>query len=160
MRGITLAMCLTMSGLLAGCAVPAQSSKPTSLELQSIQSQEFETKKSVAFAATLSVFQDMGYIIEGADRETGFITAKSASENSANFFEIMAAVSSNSHTKATAFVEELRPGTTKVRLNFVVSKSTSSSYGQQNTKDKAIVDPTVYQNAFEKIGEAVFIRQG
>jgi hypothetical protein len=45
-------------------------STKTSLELQSIQSREFETTKKIAFASTLSVFQDLGYVIESSVPDT------------------------------------------------------------------------------------------
>ena len=61
-------------------------------------------------------------------------------------------------TSATAFIEELRPGKTKVRLNFVKSKEFSSSYGAKQKQDTPIEDSTVYNNAFVKIKEAIFIR--
>lgn len=148
--------------LLAITTIGCASTKPqkTSLEIQAIQSKTFESKRNVAFASVVSVFQDLGYIVKSADKDTGFITAQSATKNSTGFWGAMAGVSSNSKTNATAFVEELKPGMTKVRLNFVISNNSSSTYGQTSSNDIVIEDPTVYENAFNKIGDAVFIRSG
>ena len=152
-------MLIGSSILLGGCVSTAKPQK-TSLEIQAIQSKQFETEQGIAFASVLSVFQDLGYIVKSADKDTGFITAQSAAKNSTSFLLAMAGSSSNSKTNATAFIEPLKAGTTKVRLNFVVSNSSSSRYGQSSDNDYVILDPKVYENAFNKIGDAIFIRTG
>jgi hypothetical protein len=144
---------------LAGCAT-APKATPTSLQLQSFQAKEFETSKVIAFGSVLSVFQDLGYIVASADRETGFITASSPTGNKSNFWEAIAGMSSSVQTRATAFVEEIRPGFTTIRLNFVEGRHQSTVYGQTTDNDKPILAPKVYEAAFEKIGEAIFIRSG
>jgi hypothetical protein len=55
-------------------------------------------------------------------------------------------------------VEELRPGFVTVRLNFVESERTSSQAGQTTDRDTPILDPKAYQVAFDKMGDAIFIR--
>lgn len=143
---------------LSGCATTGGHEDMTSLEIQAFQKHEFEAPEKVVFGAVLSVFQDLGYIVESADRDTGFITAASASSNKTGFWEAMGHQSSSGKTRATAFIEKIREDLVTVRLNFVDTKNTSSQYGQQSSKDTAIVDPQVYQAAFDKIEEAVFIR--
>ncbi len=142
-----------------GC-VGSKATTKTSLEIQSFQSKSFETSKNVAFASVVSVFQDLGYIIKSADKDTGFITAQSAAKGSSTFKKIMLGVSSSSKTNATAFIEEIVKGNTKIRLNFVSSISSSSQYGQNSTEENVIDDPKAYQVAFNKIGDAIFIRSG
>lgn len=151
MRFFRLLTLATMLLSLTGCVTTAP--QKTSLELQAIQSREFETSKTIAFAATMSVFQDLGYVIGSADLHTGFISAKSPTKHSAGFF-----VNVMKDTKATAFVEEIRAGTARVRLNFVNSKETSGAYGDKTVNDSPIEDPVVYENAFNKIREGIFIR--
>jgi hypothetical protein len=138
---------------LSGCV----SSRPqkTSLELQAIQAREFEAPKKVAFAAMLSVFQDMGYVVSSAEFETGFITAKSPTHTSPGFFVVVM-----KDTKATAFIEELKPGVSKVRLSFVRSQETSGTYGTKTAEDAPIEDAGIYENAFKRIQEGIFIRLG
>ena len=70
-----------------------------------IQSREFETNKKMAFASVMSVFQDLGYIVNSADLVTGFITAKSPIKNEGAMI----------YTQATAFVEELKKCTVRIR---------------------------------------------
>jgi len=149
---------IASSSLVACGGTPKKES--TSLELQAFQAKEFEAPKAVVFGSVVSVFQDIGYIVQSADRETGFITAGSPSEDKTGFWESLGGVSSSGQTKATAFIEEIRPGFTTVRLNFVNTKKKSSLYGQERNLDEAIVDPETYRRAFARIDDAVFIRTG
>ncbi|ASQ90021.1 hypothetical protein CHL67_02965 [Prosthecochloris sp. GSB1] len=143
--------------LFTGCATTSAPTM-TPLEIQSLQTQEYGHKKDVVFPSVISVFQDLGYTIKAADINTGLITAEStAKSDKASKFWL--GISKVSQTSATAFVEEIGK-TTKVRLNFVVSNKTSSSWGQDDREDKAILDASVYKNAFERIDNAIFIRSG
>ena len=57
------------TALVLGCG--GTTAQPqTALELQSIQQRDFEAPKELTFAATLSVLQDLGYIVESADGAT------------------------------------------------------------------------------------------
>lgn len=150
-----LAFPLVVSLLLAGgCAVTPQSPK-SALELQAIQAKEFETNKKTAFASTLSVFQDLGYVVGNANLDTGLINAKSPTQQS--FVPFVGQVMKD--VKATAFVEELVPGRTKIRLNFVNSTQSSSGYGMRGERDQPIEDPQMYQDVFVKVQQAIFIRK-
>jgi len=144
-------------GLTSGCT-GQQVKKKTSLEIQAIQAQDFETTKSVGFASVLSVFQDLGYIVESADKDTGFITAKSPTNSTHDWLFTGSKFQSN--TKATAFVEEIVKGKTKIRLNFVNSEKSSSAWGQNSQQDVPVEDAKVYEKAFKKIGDAIFVRSG
>jgi len=138
-----------------GCVMPPAKPQLSSLQLQVIQSRDFETSKKLAFASVMSVFQYLGYIIESANLDTGFITAKSPTRSIYEFRGVAMRC-----TRATAFIEELKPDLSKVRLNFVDSVETSSQQGARNVNDTAVENPQIYQNAFTKIQEAIFIRTG
>jgi len=153
MRRITI-FAIAAILILSSCTTPHYKPTKTSLELQAIQAREFDAKKKVAFASVLSVFQDLGYIVKSSDLETGFITAKSPTQGGFKLF----VGHTMKDTHATAFIEELRPGKTKVRLNFVKSTESSSGYGAKRKQEVPIEDSTVYNNAFVKIQEAIFIR--
>lgn len=151
--------------MLLGCALvvsgPALAKKKpeiTPMELQALQSHEYETKKEVLFASVVSVFQDLGYQLENADMPSGFITASSATKNKTNLLEAFTGGSANGFTRATAFVEAMPSGMARVRLNFLNSRSSSSKYGQSAKEDKAILDPQTYKIAWDKIDEAIFVR--
>lgn len=150
---------IAMAAFLAGCA-STPTEEPTSLEVQAFQTKEFEAQKAVAFGSVVSVFQDLGYIVDSADKDTGFITAGSPSKRKTNFWEALGGVASSGQTKATAFIEEIRPGFTTVRLNFVNTRKISSLYGQDSQEDEPVLEPGAYQIAFDKIDDAIFVRSG
>ncbi len=154
---------------LTGCAVPQEKPPKTPLEIQSIQTREFEAPRKVVFASTVSVFQDLGYTIKGADLHTGFINAESATQNSTGgeeaeiFINVLGVLGGEGvnvameQTVATAFIEEIRD-MTRVRLNFVTTRQVSSVHGQTSRRDTPILDVRIYTNAFERIENAIFIR--
>jgi len=53
----------------------------TPVELQAIQTREFDSDKSRLVSVFITVFQDAGYIIDQADLATGLITARAPVEN-------------------------------------------------------------------------------
>lgn len=157
---LSFALVLSMT-VVAGCATNTSATR-TSLEIQAIQAKNFETKKKTAFNSVMSVFQDFGYIVGSANLDTGFITAESPNQQDSSggavFAAIFAGVRTEVKTAVTASIEELTPNTTRVRLNFVTRQRRSGTYGQNASDDSPVEDPTVYQNAFDKIGEAIFVR--
>jgi hypothetical protein len=141
---------------LAACGAPrAYQSKLDPLALQQMQTLEFETSKQILFGSVVSVFQDTGFTIEAADLETGVITAKSATQSAQDFFGTTNALT----VKASAFVEQTRPGFTKARLNFVESTDSRARYGGGGTNDIPIENAAYYEKIFGKIREAVFVRE-
>ncbi len=146
-------MRLILLWLIALAVVGCGGSTPqpqTSLETQSIQQRDFEATKEVTFGATMSVLQDLGYIVEAADSQTGFLMAKGTTQKTRMLVD--------SQPKVTGYIERISDERTRVRLNFVVSQAKQRSYGRVRNEDEAITDPAIYQSAFNKIGEAVFIR--
>lgn len=142
---------------LSGCSLSNEPEK-TSLEIQAIQMQEFETNKEVGFNSVMSVLQDLGFIIQSASLSTGFITAESPAKQIHSFWSILGGVAMNHKIAVTASVESIGKKT-KIRLNFVEKASSSSQYGQISNNDSPVLDPLVYQDTFNKIGDAIFIRK-
>ena len=158
---LTVFLVITM--LVAGCASAPTEPEKTPLELQSIQAKEFETGKRAAFSATMSVFQDLGFIIDDGDFETGLITATGPTSDEKGdmpgIFEILFSTPSivvTRHRRATAFVEEMPSGTVRVRLNFVFVVKQSNGGGSHRTDP--IHEPELYQTTFDKIDQAIFVR--
>jgi hypothetical protein len=139
---------------LTGCSTTPKHTM-TPLEIQSLQSRDYESKKEIVFPSVISVFQDIGYTISNADFQTGLISAESAANSS--FAMRLLGVTSVSQTRATAFIEQI--GTkTRARLSFVLVNKTSSGYGQSDRQDTPLLDGQLYESAFEKIENAIFIR--
>jgi hypothetical protein len=143
--------------MITGCQTAVNPQK-TSLEIQAIQSREFDTDKETAFNSTMSVFQDLGYIVNSASFETGYITARSPVKTGIELLGMHLPNGIMTSTKATAFIEKIKTGHTKVRLNFVNMVERSTKKGQMIAEDTAVEQPETYQNAFTKIQEAIFIR--
>ena len=146
---------------MTGCAMNDAPQSKTSLEIQAYQSKQFDVDKKTAFNSAMSVFQDLGYIVNSANLDTGFITAESPTQGTKGgeaLWSFLAGMRVEGRTAVTAFVEELSPKSTKIRLNFVDRRKSSSEYGQQSNRDNPIQDPKIYQSAFDKISDAVFIR--
>ena len=174
---------LVALGALVGCVMPMNQPQTklqmTSLEIQAIQSQTFEADKRMTFNSVMSVLQDKGYIIGSASLDTGFITAESPNRHidsdspvestSPLMAQILGGVFHDDNRSGkvavevkravTATVEEIGPKKTRVRLNFVNRQYRSGAMGQHENQDTPLVNPKVYEDAFSKIGNAIFIRQ-
>ena len=149
---VTLLVLVAIS--FGGCVQKNYIATKTGLELQSIQKKSFDTKYKIAFASTVSVFQDKGYIIETADASTGFVTASSHKTSGQAFM-----AQTIDFVKATAFIELMPNKKISIRLNFVSHQETSSGYGMKGGNSVPIEEPSFYQGIFEQIQKAIFIRQ-
>jgi hypothetical protein len=99
----------------------------------------------------------MGYTIKNADSTTGFIQADgTAASNEA--LKFWTGYTETTQTKATGFVEQIG-SKTQVRLNFVTTKESSTMYGADDRKETPILDAQIYQNAFERVENAIFVRK-
>ena len=148
---------------LGGCAAPAAAPK-SGVELQAYQAREIETNKRAAFSATMSVFQDLGFIIEDGDFDTGLITATGpSSRKSLGVGDVLGQIfggpdmRSSTHRRATAFVETMPSKLIRIRLNFVDNLLQPPGPTPHSTP---VEDPALYQATFEKIDKAIFVRSG
>lgn len=147
--------------LLAGCAefLADERPPPTPLELQAMQSRSYDDRQyDTVFASVLSVFQDLGYIVSAAEKDTGLITAKSATSDDTSLFQALEGTSAMKSTAATAYIESIG-SSVRVRLTIVNRRKSSSELGQVFENDRVVLDPQVYQNAFERIENAIFVRE-
>jgi hypothetical protein len=128
------------------------------LALQQIQSKDFEATKAVTFPAVMSVLQDSGYRIGAADRDTGLITATASTKTKMTWLPFIGFGNSKKTPVVSAYIEDRGPNMSRVRLNFVMGKVTNNSSFGGITDETPITDATVYQDAFEKISQAVFVR--
>ena len=105
----------------------------------------------------MHVCQDLGYTPTSADLETGLISAESAAQGGFNLLDLLVDNATVVQTRATAYIERIG-ASTHVRLSFVEVRSTSSVGGQADRRDVQVLDQEVYQNAFERIEQAIFVR--
>lgn len=156
-----------MHHIAAGALVLATSSivhagdkKPqmSTLELQAIQSHDFEAAKDDTFGAVMTVLQDAGYRIQAGDVQTGLITGVGSSQGKLTYNLIWGFGKKKLTPMVSAFIEKIGAGS-RVRLNFVMAKLKSNLYGSQPEDEEPVLDATVYKDAFEKVEQALFVRQ-
>ncbi len=145
---------ITISAIivLAGCAQFDSKPRLNPLQIEALQTRTFDVNKRIAFNAVITILQNLGYIIQTADFDTGFITAQSPKQT--NFF------GTTSFTKTTAFITERTANKTKIRINFVANTTSSTSKGQPIINDTAIENAQSYVNAFNKIRQQIFVSTG
>ena len=148
---------------LGGCATAPEPPK-TGVQLQAYQAKEFETTKRAAFSAAMSVFQDLGFIIDDGDFDTGLITATGPSaREELGLGDLFAQVfggpdmRASTHRRATAFVETMPSGMIRIRLNFVDNTLQPPGPTRHSIP---VEEPAFYQATFEKIDKAIFVRSG
>lgn len=131
----------------------------TGLQLQQIQSRDFEVPKNVAFGAVMTVLQDAGYRIGAADRDTGLITGTASTKTKMTWLPFVGFGTAKKTPVVSAYVEEKAASLSRVRLSFVMGKIANNTSVGGVTDEEPITDPTVYRDAFEKIAQAIFVRQ-
>ncbi len=122
------------------------------LEIETMQTESFNVPKRTAFNATVTVFQNLGYIIQTANFDTGFITA--SSPQTTDFF------GNTSYTKTTAFITSNNENSAIIRINFVESTSYYNKNSGNIVNDEPILSPQSYTNAFAKIQQQIFVMTG
>ncbi len=147
--------------LAAGApSIAKKTLNPSGLELQQLQSRDFEADKDMVFGAVMSVLQDSGYRIQAADKDTGLITGVASTKAKTTFVPFVGFGKSKKSPIVSAFIENSAPGHVRARLSFVLAKVKSNGYGAGPEDEEPIYDPSVYKDAFEKIEQAIFIRKG
>jgi hypothetical protein len=130
----------------------------SSTQLQEIQQRSYKADKPAVFASVMDVLQDLGFSVDSADMASGFITAESANASKTSFWDVMSSVEGSGNTKATVFLETLPDGVTRVRLNFVATKTSSSDRGQSARQDHQVTDAAPYERMFARVDAAVLSR--
>src|SRR3546814_17961003 len=90
-KNMTKMAILAASAMLAFGSAPAMAKDKielSPLQLQAMQTKEFEAAKEPVFASVMSVLQDAGYRIENADLATGLITGIGSSKGKMVYSQI------------------------------------------------------------------------
>ncbi|MDR0742638.1 MAG: hypothetical protein LBE98_04215 [Puniceicoccales bacterium] len=152
---------LAALSLMPGCASVSETHAPTSVEIQSIQTREFDVPYKIAFASVVDVFQDLGFTIQSSDFTTGLIIARGNTANqSVGLLGAMSEVRGKTvWNVGTAHLEELGNEKVSIRVSFVTNTKVMFEYGASNESSKAILDGEFYAKFFEKIDKSIFVRQ-
>ena len=148
---------VVISILFAGCATTETTPSMTPIQIQSMQTRSYPESQNVVFRSVVSVFQDLGYTIKSADSTTGFIQADGTADSN-EALKFWTGMTKTTQTKATGFVERIG-SKSQVRLNFVSTTESSTAYGADDRKETPILDAQIYQNAFERVENAIFVRK-
>ncbi|WP_282950459.1 MULTISPECIES: hypothetical protein [unclassified Sphingopyxis] len=155
----TGALALSSVALVLVSPVASAKKQPelSPLAIQQMQTRDFEFDKSIVFSSVMTVLQDSGYRIGSADKETGLITGTASTNGKTTWMPFVGFGRSKKTPVVSAFIEEIGPRFTKVRFNFVMTKISSNGFGS-NQDEEPILDQAVYQQAFEKVDQAIFVR--
>lgn len=161
MSNLFRVLCTSIALFTMSAAVPvtAKDKTPamTALQIQSLQTHDFEGTKEDVFGSVVSVLQDSGYRIQSGDIQTGLITAIGSSKGKLTYNIFTGFGKSKKSPMVTAYIEQIG-SVTRVRLNFVMASVKSSGYGMQPQDEEPVLDAAVYKDAFEKMEQALFVR--
>ena len=167
--------------VLAGCAVATLPFPPhltdhgaakTPVELQAIQTREFETDKARLMSVFITVFQDQGYSIDNTELASGFIAAKMPSEmrllsvrefnpNTPLKFDFQNNISSGFSLRTdrsiNVLVNEISPNrsTVRVSINLKLGISPGTFAPHQGLE----TNPDQYQAIFSKVQQGLFLKK-
>ena len=133
----------TLCCVLGGCG---RTSRVTREDSDSFRKHTFWSDKKTVFSSTVSVLQDMRYVVRTTDYASGLITAET--------------LTAESHKKeggrmfVSAFVEEFPNEGTAVHLDFIADRGSGRS-----VKEVFVFDRELYEEVFDKIEQKVRSRQ-
>ncbi len=134
---------------IVGCVPLVAPPPPTPLALQSLQTGTYNgVLKRNLFNASVTTLQDLGYIIDSADFDTGFVTAHNLAQVSDPRFR---------DTRITMFVTETSADDSRVRINIEKSREVPTFNRAQPTETiyNAVLDPNFYQTLFSRIRQNI-----
>lgn len=150
-----VAIAFIMSQFASSSAMAEKEPKLSGLALQQIQARDIEAPKAITFPATMSILQDSGYRIGDADIVTGIITATASTKTKMTWMPFVGFGTSKKSPIVSVFIEDMGPNMSRVRLNFVMGKIKNGLIADETP----IYDAATYNQAFEQLNQAVFIRQ-
>ncbi len=162
---------LILSVCLIGCVMAPPPPQLNPLQIEAMQTQQFDAAKRKTFDAVMTVLQNEGYVIQAANYDTGFITAKSETQEASGmddpFFQFAMGFGGNGRPEhitfdktVSAFVTPVKikgKTSSKVRLSFVAHRTITGGGEGTRTEDKQILDPELYKKIFADIRQQVFV---
>ncbi len=145
-----------LAGPVTASAEQPKAPQMSGLQLQQFQSHEFSYDYGIIFSSTLSVLQDLGYVIKSGDKETGLITAEGISDSRSSSMGLRVTTTLPS---VSAFIEPVSKGSTRVRFMFTMKETRlRSGIILEKESQYMVTDQSVYQAAHEKVEAAAFVR--
>lgn len=157
MRKIIVAAFVAAATLGANPAIAKKAPQLSPLAIQQMQIRDFEVGKNITFPAVVTILQDSGYRIQEADKDTGLITASASTKSKLTWAPFVGFGRSKKSPVVSAFIEDRGRGS-RVRINFVMAKTKNGAYGSNWSDEEPILDPAVYQDAFNRLDREIFTR--
>lgn len=126
--------------LFTGCMKDSRQmiiENPQQLEIRSYQTKEYNKSKKDLSRAVISTLQDLSFIIDKADMETGTVTATKLAQNAA--------------MKITIIVREKSKDTMQVRAN--------AQFASAGVMPQAVTEPETYQAFFTALDKSLFLEK-
>jgi len=121
-------------------------------ELRQLQSRDYATTKSGAFAGVMTVLLDSGYRVLSADLTSGLVTAAAPTTSRLRLDPLGVARSSQT-PMASVFIEERGADAIRVRITFTVGRSASGQLGAEG--ERAVLDAELYAAFFGRLDQEV-----
>lgn len=126
--------------LFTGCMKDSRQmiiENPQQLEIRSYQTKEYNKSKKDLSRAVISTLQDLSFIIDKADMETGTVTATKLAQNAT--------------MKITIIVREKSKDTMQVRAN--------AQFASAGVMPQAVTEPETYQAFFTALDKSLFLEK-
>lgn len=146
--GGSLANSLAATGEAAALGAP---------DLRDLQSRNLEGTKSAAFASVMSVLLDSGYRVTSADLTSGLITAAGSTSERLRL-DVSGVAKAAETPMASVYVEEIQPGSVRVRANFSVARSGTGVL--TSSGERPVLEASVYASFFERLQGEILQRPG
>lgn len=132
--------------------------KLSPMQVRQITTRMFECNYENAYRATLTVFQDQGYVVKNTDMDSGLIMATVDRQTSggSRFLQALAfgyVADKGTEVEVSCMVNSLSEWSTEVRINIQEVKYGQSSIfsGTGKQSSKQIYDHELYQDIFNQI---------
>ena len=137
-------------------AKPAQPAELSAAELSAVQAHSYAVPASVAFAATLSALQTLGYVDINASKDAGTISATTEAKAKVIYNIIWGLGKKKLTQKASLLIEDAGPDKSLVRLNLITSESKARGiWGTSFTDGKMVKVAQPYNDFFAALDAEV-----
>lgn len=146
----------TTLSTVASAAKPAQPAELSAAELTAVQSHSYSVPANVAFGATLSALQTLGYVDINASKDAGTITATTEAKAKVIYNIIWGLGKKKLTQKASLLIEDSGAGKSLVRLNLITSESKARGiWGTSFTDGKMVKVAQPYTDFFTTLDAEV-----
>ncbi|GJL95793.1 MAG: hypothetical protein DHS20C05_21980 [Hyphococcus sp.] len=139
---------LILSATSLSCA-PQKAAPSLTADFQDLQVRTIDASPDQAFEVILSTCKNLGYEIETANQETGWITLTSSPKKHVDWFVTGSKYTTRNHAKI--FVEPISNDISRVHVTFMTDTEYNNWYKQEPLVGKIVMEKDIYDEIFEEI---------